>query len=191
MTRLRLALALVTALATLLAAAGTAHGQYDTPSTTTTASDQVIPEVTVVRGQTVDVSGARCAAGAAVTVTWDDGSVLARLDADAAGSFVATFTIPARASYGRHLVTSRCRAEAAKGGRSAKIGFGTDGAATVDADGYLRQYLRVNVVADGGGGSGALPRTGSSTTAPLLGLGAGALVLGAAFVYGSRRPRPA
>ncbi|MEZ5179273.1 MAG: LPXTG cell wall anchor domain-containing protein [Acidimicrobiales bacterium] len=186
--RTRIPLALAAVALSLLATAGTAHAQYE-PGPTTTAVAQVIPEVTVVRGQTVDVGGARCQPGTPVVVTFDDGSVLARLEADAQGSFVATFTIPADASLGRHLVTSRCRADGAKGGTGAKVSFGTDGTGEVGADGYLRQYLRVNVVAEGAAASGALPRTGSSNTAPLVGIGAGALVLGAAFAYGSRRPR--
>ena len=38
---------------------------------------------------------------------------------------------------------------------------------------------------------GTLARTGTSSTGPLVGIGAAAIVLGAAFVYGARRPRNA
>ena len=38
---------------------------------------------------------------------------------------------------------------------------------------------------------GTLARTGSSNTGPLIGIGAAAVVLGGAFLYGARRPRQA
>lgn len=144
-----------------------AHAQYEPGPSTTTPTD--IPEVTVVRGETVDVSGTDCAPGAEVVVTMDDGTNLGTFTADDNGSFVATITIPASTSIGSHLITATC--------------------------GDVQQFLRANVLGEsvdsGATGGGALPRTGSSNTAPLVGIGAGALVLGAAFVYGSRRPRSA
>lgn len=190
-TKLVLGFAVTTLL--LLSTGSAAHAQYEPgPSTTVVTSE--IPEVTVVRGQTVEVSGARCRPFTEVVVTFDDGRVLTRLQADADGSYVATFTIPSDASVGRHLVTATCLAD---DGKAAKITLGSAEGTGVDADGYLRQYLYVNVLGDSvdsgvaGSGGNALPRTGSSNTAPLVGIGAGALVLGAAFVYGSRRPRTA
>ena len=134
------------------------------PVTTTTPD---IPTVTVVRGQTVDVTGHGCEPGATVSVTYDDGTDLGSFTADDNGDFVTTITIPAGSTTGEHLVTATC--------------------------GDLQQFLKVNVLGEDvtapGVGSGTLPRTGSSNTAPLVGIGAAALVLGAAFVYGSRRPR--
>jgi LPXTG-motif cell wall-anchored protein len=134
-------------------------------ATTTTGSE--IPTVTVVQGETVDVEGSGCEPGAEVVVTFDDGTVLGTFTADENGDFVTTITIPANATVGVHLVTATC--------------------------GDLQQFLNVNVLAatedNPGVDNGTLPRTGSSNTGPLLGIGAAAIVLGAAFVYGSRRPR--
>ncbi|MBX3287189.1 MAG: LPXTG cell wall anchor domain-containing protein [Actinobacteria bacterium] len=164
MKRTKLVLGLAVAALLLLFTGSAAHAQYEPGPTTTTPSTD-IPEVTVVRGQTVDVSGTDCAPGAEVVVTMDDGTNLGTFTADDNGSFVTTITIPSSTSLGSHLITATC--------------------------GDVQQFLRVNVLGESTstGGSGALPRTGSSNTAPLVGIGAGALVLGAAFVYGSRRPR--
>ena len=84
------------------------------------------------------------------------------------GDFVTTITIPSDASLGVHLVTATC--------------------------GDVEQYLEVNVLAEtvDNVDSGTLARTGSSTTGPLVGVGAAALILGGAFLYGARRnPRQA
>lgn len=168
MKRTKLVLGMAVAAMFLLFSGTAAHAQYDTTTSTTTPGD--IPTVTVVRGESVDVSGTDCAPGSDVTITMDDGTVLGTAVADAAGSFVESITIPASTSLGDHLITATC--------------------------GEHQQYLNVNVLGESvnsgvvSGGT-ALPRTGSSNTAPLVGIGAGALVLGAAFVYGSRRPRTA
>ena len=83
--------------------------------------------------------------------------------------FVTTITIPSTSTLGEHLVTATC--------------------------GDVQQFIKVNVLAEQvnnttpGVSGGTLPRTGSSNTGPLVGIGAAAMVLGAAFVYGSRRPR--
>src|SRR5689334_12066872 len=76
------------------------------PTTTTSPTD--IPVITVVRGQTIDVSGDDCAPGATVTVTYDDGTVLGTFTADQNGSFVTTITIPSNSTLGEHLVTATC-----------------------------------------------------------------------------------
>lgn len=165
MKRTKLVLGLAVAALLLMFTGSAAHAQYEPGSTTTTPTTD-IPEVTVVRGETVDVSGTDCAPRAEVVVTMDDGTNLGTFTADENGSFVTTITIPASTSLGSHLITATC--------------------------GDVQQFLRVNVLGESTStGGGALPRTGSSNTAPLVGIGAGALVLGAAFVYGSRRPRTA
>lgn len=171
---------LVGALLTMFGAATTASaadcGYGGCPTTTTagggatTTTAGSVPTVTVVRGSTVDVSGHGCAAGATVVVTYDDGSTLGTFTADSNGDFVTTITIPSNSTLGEHLITATC--------------------------GDLQQFLKVNVLGESvstspGVSSGTLPRTGSSNTGPLVGIGAAALVLGAAFVYGSRRPRSA
>jgi len=142
------------------------YGPPDTSSTTTTAPDD-IPTITVVRGETIDVSGEGCAPGAEVVVTWDDGTELGTFTADENGNFTTTITIPSDATLGVHLVTATC--------------------------GDVEQFINVNVLAENVDNvdDGTLPRTGSSNTGPLVGIGAAAVVLGGAFLYGARRPRQA
>ena len=136
-----------------------------TTSATTTAPE--IPTITVVRGETVDVSGKGCAAGAEVVVTYDDGTVLGTFTADENGDFTTQITIPVNSTLGVHLVTATC--------------------------GDVQQFINVNVLAESVDNvdDGTLARTGSSNTGPLIGIGAAAVVLGGAFLYGARRPRRA
>ena len=133
--------------------------------TTTTTVD--IPTITVVRGETIDVDGQGCAPGAEVVVTWDDGTVLGTFTADENGDFSTKITIPANATLGVHLVTATC--------------------------GDVEQFINVNVLAEtvNNVDDGTLARTGSNNTGPLIGIGAAAVVLGGAFLYGARRPRQA
>ena len=161
----------------MLFGASTANAQdacgYGGCTTTSMGSTttSTIPTITVVRGQTIDISGNNCAPNATVVVTYDDGTTLGTFTADSTGSFVVTITIPANSTLGQHLVTATC--------------------------GSVQQFVKVNVLSEQipgttpGVGTGTLPRTGSSNTGPLVGIGAAAMVLGAAFVYGSRRPRSA
>jgi LPXTG-motif cell wall-anchored protein len=134
-------------------------------STTTTEPD--LPVITVVRGETIDVNGQGCAPGAEVVVTWDDGTVLGTFTADENGDFTTVITIPSNATLGVHLVTATC--------------------------GDIEQFIKVNVLAEtvNNVDDGTLARTGSSNTGPLIGIGAAAVVLGGAFLYGARRPRQA
>ena len=134
---------------------------------TTTTTESEIPTITVVRGETVTIDGEACAPGATVTVTWDDGTVLGTFIADENGKFSTTITIPKNASLGVHLVTATC--------------------------GDVEQFLNVNVLAETVDtvDDGTLARTGSNTTGPLVGIGAAAIILGGAFLYGARRPRTA
>ena len=130
---------------------------------------EVAPVVDEVRRQleAITVDGEACAPVATVTVTWDDGTVLGTFTADENGDFTTTITIPMDATLGIHLVTATC--------------------------GDVEQFINVNVLADtvDNVDEGTLARTGSSNTGPLVGIGAAALVLGGAFLYGARRPRQA
>lgn len=143
------------------------YGGCPTTPTTATTTPEEIPTITVVRGETINVDGEGCAPGAEVVVTWDDGTVLGTFTADANGDFVTTITIPTDATLGIHLITATC--------------------------GDVEQFLNVNVLADSVNNvdDGTLARTGSSNTGPLIGIGAAAVVLGGAFLYGARRPRQA
>ncbi len=145
----------------------TGYGCQPPTTTTSTTTPDDIPSVTVVRGETIDVSGEGCAPGAEVVVTWDDGTVLGTFTADENGDFTTTITIPKTATLGVHLVTATC--------------------------GDVEQFINVNVLAEtvDNVDDGTLPRTGSSNTGPLVGIGAAAVVLGGAFLYGARRPRQA
>ena len=172
-SKLVLAVLLGAFLAVFGASAANAQDPYAPGTTTTTeggptTTEGDIPQVTVVRGETIDVAGDGCAPGAEVVVTWDDGTVLGTFTADDNGDFVSTITIPSNASLGVHLATATC--------------------------GDVQQFLEVNVLAEtvDNVDSGTLARTGSSTTGPLVGVGAAALILGGAFLYGARRnPRQA
>ena len=162
---IRKMLMLLTAVAALLLfSAGTASAQDDGygPGPTTPGDD--IETVTVVRGETVTVAGNGCLPGDEVVVTWDDGTVMGTFTADENGDFVTTVTVPMDATLGVHLVTATC--------------------------GDLEQFLNVNVLAErlDNVDDGTLARTGSNSTTPLIGIGAAALVLGGAFLYGARRP---
>lgn len=173
MKRNKIAAGLFTAFLFVAGGATAASAQYPGggPATTTTQPGSELPVVTVVRGQTITVTGKECGAGDLVTITYDDGTKLGTVTAGADGTFTTQVTIPTNSTLGEHVLTATCP-------------NGAD------------QILRVNVVANAttpppatGGGS-ALPRTGSDT-APLVGIGAAAVVLGGAFVYGARRPRNA
>ena len=91
---------------------------------------------------------------------------LSRADCLLAYDFVADITVPSNATLGVHLVTATC--------------------------GDVEQFINVNVLAEtvNNVDNGTLPRTGSDTM-PLVAIGAAALVLGGAFLYGARRPRNA
>jgi LPXTG-motif cell wall-anchored protein len=145
----------------------TGYGCTTTTQATSTTLPDDIPTITVVRGETVDISGQGCAPGSDVVVTWDDGTELGTFTADENGDFTTTITIPSNATLGVHLVTATC--------------------------GDVEQFINVNVLAEtvDNVDDGTLPRTGSSNTGPLVGIGAAALVLGGAFLYGARRPRQA
>lgn len=89
---------------------------------------------------------------------------VATATAGADGGFEATFTIPASAAPGEHTVE----------------------ATGVDPAGQPR-VLSANIRVIGEGAD--LPRTGSSSTTPLVAAGVGLVLLGSAAVYGARRRR--
>jgi LPXTG-motif cell wall-anchored protein len=161
MRKLFLVLAAAAAILAMSSGAASAQDGYDGGGST---PGDDIDTVTVVRGETFDVAGDGCLPGEEVVVTWDDGTVMGTFAADDDGSFLATITVPMDASLGMHLVTATC--------------------------GDVEQFLNVNVLAEtlNNVDDGTLARTGSNSTTPLLGIGAAALVLGGAFLYGARRP---
>jgi LPXTG-motif cell wall-anchored protein len=164
---LRKSLMLITAIAAMLALSGGAASAQDGGyNGSTTVPGDEIETVTVVRGEQLDVGGSDCAPGSEVVVTWDDGTVMTTTTADGAGDFATTVTVPKETALGMHMITATC--------------------------GDLEQFLNVNVLAEtlNNVDEGTLARTGSNT-APLVGIGAAALVLGGAFLYGARRPRTA
>ena len=149
-----------------------------------TTSVVEVPAITVVRGARHQVTGAGSAPRARVTFTYDDGTVLGTTFADRAGAFRFRVRIPVRSTLGRHVITARCAAPAAR----RRVGRSVSGAAMTSlpaVDGQVTHTLAVDVVASAGGS--ALPRTGSAVTLPLLALGAAAVTLGGAFLIGSRR----
>ena len=149
------------------AGAGDPYAPTTTESTTTAPPSDDVPSVTVVRGESLDVSGDSCLPGDTVTVTWDDGTVLGTFTADADGNWSGVIEIPENATLGTHTTAATC--------------------------GDVVKYLDVTVVGESAApvDSGTLARTGSSTTGPLLGVAAAAIILGGAFLYGARRPRQA
>jgi LPXTG-motif cell wall-anchored protein len=90
---------------------------------------------------------------------------VATATAGADGGFDATFNVPSSASVGEHTVEA--------------TGVDPTGEPRVLSAGF-------RVIGEGGGD---LPRTGSSSTAPLTAAGVGLVLLGAAAVYGARRRR--
>ena len=168
MKRAKFGISLIAGILMVLFAGSAANAQYGTTTSPTTSA---IPEVTVVAGATVDVTGDHCPPGSTVTITWDDGSVVGTTVAAADGTFTTTITTPADAEPGVHIVTATC--------------------------GNVQQFLKVNITEAGAAGTGTgtgvanttLAHTGTSNIGPLLGIGGAAVVLGAAFVYGARRPK--
>ena len=125
-----------------------------------------IEDSSVVAGQTVGVSGTGCGANEVVEFSIGD-SVIGSASADGDGNYSSTVTIPGL-SNGSYTVNASCGTEV--------LGLEI----TVAGAG--------GAVNPGGVGGSGLARTGSDL-GPLAGLGAAALVLGAAAVYGTRRRR--
>ncbi len=146
------------------------EGCPTTPPTTSTPTTTV-PNYTVVLGATTSITPkVACAAGATIAVSYD-GVSLGNFTVNANGT-VGPITIPAKSTVGTYTVTGACAGAAA-----APIATVQVQAATVTNT----NPPKVN--------NGVLARTGLDNTGPLVGIGLAVIVLGAAFVYGSRKPR--
>ena len=164
-----------------------------TVPTTTAPENGSIPEATVSVGETVNLSGSGCDAGATVTVTLDDGSTLGTTTADETGAFTLSGIVPANLAPGDYLATASCDGTSTRSKvRDAQFG------AMESTGGVVKQFLRLHVVAPEvvpstpavapSAPAHQLARTGSSS-GPLAAIGLGIVMLGGAFVYGSRRTR--
>jgi len=127
-----------------------------------------IADTVVVAGQTVEVSGSGCEANAPVTITIGDTTV-GTTTTDGDGNYTGTITIP-DLPPGKYTVNADC---------------GT---------GVLGIDITIEASSTPGTTPGTtttpLARTGSDL-GPLAALGAAAVVLGGAAVYGTRRRRQA
>lgn len=124
-------------------------------------------------GTAVDVAGSGFAPASAVRISLR-GQTLTTASADAAGTVAAAFTVPADAAPGPADV-------AATGVDATGAPYALAAAFTVlpSNDGSARSAA----------GSGALVRTGSSSTAPLVGAGVVLVALGLAATVAGRRRR--
>ena len=144
-------------------AASAAGCGYSCPTTGGTVTF-TIDDTTVVAGQTVGVSGTGCAAGADVTFTIG-GTEVGSTTADSDGNYSGSVTIP-NLDPGEYTINATCGSAVL--GITITVGSGAGGTGSTTG--------------------GGLARTGSDL-GPLAGLGAAAVVLGGAAVYGTRRRR--
>lgn len=157
----KMLLAPALALLAILAFGGVASAEYGGPTT-----------VTVVQGETINVTGDGCNPGATVTFTITAGAYSAEVGSTTAGtdgSYNTTITIPKDTPVGPATATATCEGP----------------------DGVVTKVLGLNVTAAATETvpTGTLPRTGSSSTQTLVGVGAGLLLLGGALAVGARRTR--
>jgi hypothetical protein len=130
-----------------------------------------VPTYTVVLGATTSITPpSTCPAGTQVAVSYD-GVKLGNFPVNPNGT-VGPISIPAKTTVGTYTVTGTCA-----GGQPATIASVKVLAAAVTNT----TPPSVN--------NGVLARTGLDNTGPLVGIGLAVIVLGAAFVYGSRKPR--
>lgn len=153
----KMLLAPALALLAILAFSGVASAEYGGPST-----------VTVVQGETLNVTGDGCAAGATVTFTITSGAYSAKVGSTTAGSdgsYDSVITVPKDTPVGSATATATC--------------------------GDVTKVLNLDVTAAAADNvsSGTLARTGSSNTQTLLGVGAGLVLLGGTLAIGARRTR--
>jgi hypothetical protein len=158
----KLGISLVIGALMVVFAGSAAYAQYPPTSVGPTTVPSSVPSVTAVAGETITFHGGQCPPGAAVKVTWDDGTLLASGTAGSSGTFAIAITIPQDATPGAHDVTATC--------------------------GSVRQFLRVNVRA-ATVVNAPLARTGTSSITPLSAFGAAVVVLGGALILGARRVR--
>lgn len=116
--------------------------------------------VTVLPGQQLRIAGVACMPGSQVDIDID-GVIVGSTTAEDDGSWEIVITVPADLSVGSHTLTATCAG----------------------------QVVHVMTLVVAGSGGNPLPRTGSSGTGLLVGIGAAAVVLGVSFVYGSRSER--
>lgn len=186
MKRILIILATIAAALTLMLGANPASAQYlegggdspDGPWIKLSANK-------VEAGGSVTVDGGGFDGGATVRIDIESDPVfLANATAKADGTFSATVTIPADIPLGAHEIVA--------------TGPGEDGELVLRA---AIEVVAPGTLGGGGGGGGgtgagttggggALARTGSNVL-PLVGIGGAALLLGAAFIYGARKPSEA
>ena len=142
-----------------------------TPPATTSTPGTTVPNYTVVLGASTTITPAvACAAGSTLAVSYD-GVSLGNFTVNANGT-VGPISIPAKSTVGTFTVTGACA-----------------GAAAVPIATVQVQAATVTNTTPPTVNNGVLARTGLNNTGPLVGIGLAVIVLGAAFVYGSRKPR--
>lgn len=161
------------ALLVLVGFSGAAGAQYD-PTEDELEFD--FPSQVQAGGE-LNVSGFCTIAGEDVTFTLGD-ITLGTVTPDENGDFSATFTVPADLAPGTYTLTGTCGDQLVAEGTVEVLGAGT-GVGGGD-DGSVGGSTNT--------GSTPLARTGFDAR-PVVTLGAAALVLGGAAVYGSRRRR--
>jgi hypothetical protein len=130
-----------------------------------------VPTYTVVLGATTSITPkVVCPVGSNLVVTYN-GSDLGSYVVNANGT-VGPITIPARSTIGTNAVRGSCA-----------------GAAPVVIANIQVVAAAVTNTTPPSVNNGVLARTGLDNTGPLVGIGLAVIVLGAAFVYGSRKPR--
>ena len=172
------------ALLVLVGFSGVAGAQYE-------PSDEVLEfdfPSQVQAGGELNVSGNCSIEGEDVTFTLGD-ITLGTVTPDENGDFSATFTVPADLAPGTYTLAGTCGDQLVAEGTVEVLGAGgSNGGGGAGAGGVNN--------GSSGGTSGGSTNTGSTPLArtgfdarPVVTLGAAALVLGGAAVYGSRRRR--
>lgn len=155
----KLLLAPALAVLAILTFSGVASAEYGGPST-----------VTVVQGETLNVTGDGCLANSTVTFSITAGAFEAKVGSTTTGtdgSYATTVTVPTDTPVGTATATATCEGP----------------------DGTVTKVLNLKVVAAEAVPAGTLARTGSSNTQMLVGVGAGFLLLGGTLAIGARRTR--
>lgn len=161
-----------------LGLAGDAVAQYPPGADTLTLSAANVPA-----GGVLEVSGTGAAPNGQINfVLFSHPKPLGSATADAGGAFRAGLTIPCDAEQGGHTLSATGPDYSQSGSVTVS---GTTGACATS----------VTTTGGGGGGggttgtTGTLPRTGSSSTAPLVAAGVGLVLIGSSTVVAARRRR--